>query len=171
MGAKIGTFLTATASTFWSNIPNHPVCHRLYSFSLVTPRFLISIWQVRGHPNIVGLLGICDQTSVSEYFALRLDDLVFGAPEKIHISRIVPMALDAARGLQALHEVPGGAIVHFDIKPQQIMIDTNGRIKINDFNMCRFTDADANGNLCPFKGGRSNLGPWRSPENIEGEVR
>lgn len=129
------------------------------------------IRQVRGHPNIVGLLGICGHTSVSEYYALHLDDLVLGATERIPISKVVPMALDAARGLQALHEVSGGAVVHYDIKPQQLMIDPKGRIKINDLNMCRFTDADAKGNLCPFSGSQSQLGPWRSPENIAGEVR
>ena len=70
----------------------------------------------------------------------------------------VSMALDAARGLQALHEAPGGAIVHFDIKPQQLMLDKNGRIKINDLNMCRFVDADADGNSCAFESGASRVG-------------
>ena len=68
------------------------------------------------------------------------------------------MALDAARGLQALHEAPGGAIVHFDIKPQQMMLDKKGRIKINDLNMCRFVDADADGNSCAFESGASRVG-------------
>lgn len=62
----------------------------------------------------------------------------------------VSLALDAARGLQALHEAPGGPIVHYDIKPQQMMLDQNGRIKINDLNTCQFADADVNGNSCPF---------------------
>ena len=62
----------------------------------------------------------------------------------------VSLALDAARGLQALHEAPGGPIVHYDIKPQQMMLDENGRVKINDLNTCQFVDADVNGNSCPF---------------------
>ena len=68
------------------------------------------------------------------------------------------MALDAARGLQALHEAPGGAIVHFDMKPQQLMLDRNGRIKINDLNMCRFVDADVDGNSCAFESAASRVG-------------
>lgn len=60
------------------------------------------------------------------------------------------MALDAARGLQAMHEASGGAIVHYDIKPQQMMLDENGRVKINDLNMCLFAPADEDGNTCAF---------------------
>lgn len=68
------------------------------------------------------------------------------------------MALDAARGLQALHEAPGGAIVHFDVKPEQMMLDGNGRIKINDLNMIYFADADVDGNTCPFDSLASRIG-------------
>lgn len=32
--------------------------------------------QVRGHPNIVGMLGVCGASSVSDYYATHLDDLV-----------------------------------------------------------------------------------------------
>ncbi|CBN74430.1 Serine/threonine-protein kinase pkn5 [Ectocarpus siliculosus] len=126
--------------------------------------------RVRGHPNVVDLVGICGPSSVSEYFAVRLDDLVLKAgAQPLPILTVVSMALDAARGLQALHEAPGGAIVHFDMKPQQLMVDDQGRLKINDLNMCSFTDADADGNTCPYESTASRVGPWRSPENIAGE--
>lgn len=115
--------------------------------------------KVKGHPNIVGLLGNCHSTSVSEFFSTGLEDLVLKAgSEPIPMERVLSMSLDAARGLQALHEVPGGAVVHFDLKPQQLMLDVNGRLKINDLNMCRFTDADAAGNLCSFASRASNPG-------------
>ncbi len=61
------------------------------------------------------------------------------------------MALDMARGLQALHEAPGGPIVHLDIKPQQMMVDDEGRVKINNLNLVRFPSADKDQNSCPFK--------------------
>lgn len=35
-----------------------------------------TVSQVRGHPHIVGLLGVCESASVSEYFEARLEDLV-----------------------------------------------------------------------------------------------
>lgn len=81
------------------------------------------------------------------------------------------MALDAARGLQALHEAPGGPIVHFDLKPQQLMFDEHGRVKINDLNMARFMDRSATtGDLCPFQCPNPvRAVAWRAPENIAGE--
>ncbi|CAB1119436.1 unnamed protein product [Ectocarpus sp. CCAP 1310/34] len=107
--------------------------------------------EVRGHPNIVDMLGLCESSSVSEFFPSRLDDLVLKDGAKpLPIALVVSMALDAARGLQALHEAPGGAIVHSDINPQQLMLDEYGRIKINDLSMCRFPPADAEGNTCPY---------------------
>lgn len=115
--------------------------------------------QVRGHPNIVGLRGICESTSVQDFFSTRLDDLILKPRvEPLPISQVLSMSLDAARGLQALHEVPGGAIVHYDLKPAQLMVGEDGTVKINDFNMCQFTDADAEGKTCPFTSVASNPG-------------
>ena len=117
--------------------------------------------QVKGHPNVVGLLGMCGSTSVSPFFPERLDDLVLkpGA-ERLPIARAISMSLDAARGLQALHEASGGAIVHFDLKPQQFMLDDSGTLKINDLNMCWFTSLDAEGNSCSKKSRASRPGGW-----------
>ncbi|CAN0391089.1 unnamed protein product, partial [Laminaria digitata] len=105
---------------------------------------------VRGHPNIVGLLGSCGTTHLSEYLPFSLDELVLSSQELLPIERVVRIARDAARGLQGLHEVPGGAVVHFDLKPHQLMLGMNGIVKINDLNMCRFTGIDEDGVTCPF---------------------
>lgn len=106
--------------------------------------------QVRGHPNVLGILGLCESDSVSEYCDRSLDKLVLGTPVRLPILRVVGLALDAARGLQALHDHPGGAIVHYDIKPHQLMLDDKGVLKINDLNMCWFADADVNGTSCTW---------------------
>lgn len=81
---------------------------------------------------------------------MSLDELVLSSQELLPIERVVRIARDAARGLQGLHEVPGGAVVHFDLKPHQLMLGVNGMVKINDLNMCRFTGMDEDGNTCPF---------------------
>lgn len=78
--------------------------------------------------------------------------------ERLPISTVLRLSLDTARGLQALHEAPGGAIVHYDLKPDQMMLDGNGTLKISDFNMCRFTDTDAEGKTCPFEAHASKAG-------------
>lgn len=46
--------------------------------------------QVRGHPNIVGMLGVCGASSVSEYYGTHLDDLVLTPGAKpLPISSVV----------------------------------------------------------------------------------
>lgn len=127
--------------------------------------------KVRGQPNIVGLLGVCDTTLVTEYYELNFQRVVLRREEPLPIRKVVSMAADIARGMRALHEAPGGPIVHFDFKPQQVLITEDGRAKINDLNMAHFLAADADGDPCPFRArGIVRIVPWRSPENISGEV-
>lgn len=115
---------------------------------------------------------------ITEYFPNYMDVLLLGKGEDtsdsprledISIREVIRMALEAARGLQALHEAPGGPIVHADLQPRQLLLDENGVVKINDLNRCRFMARDANGEPCPFKISKGN-GVWRSPEEYAGEV-
>ncbi|KAM7257073.1 hypothetical protein ACFE04_012814 [Oxalis oulophora] len=52
------------------------------------------------------------------------------AINKLPFTEVVQFALDIARGLTYLHSKK---IVHRDIKPDNILLDNNGRIKIADF--------------------------------------
>lgn len=132
--------------------------------------------QLSEHPNIVHLLGICDCDIVTEYFPHYMDVLLLGDSEdsskeleEIPMERVIRMALDAARGLQALHELPGGPVVHADLQPRQLLIDEDGVVKVNDLNRCRFMGRDEAGEPCPFQISKGN-GVWRSPEEYEGKV-
>lgn len=81
------------------------------------------------------------------------------------------MALDAAMGLQALHEASIAPIVHFDLKPQQLLLAEDGRLMLNDFNMARFMGTHGSGAACPFNiTGRWTVGAWQAPEKIAGKV-
>ncbi|CAN0220068.1 unnamed protein product [Scytosiphon promiscuus] len=55
---------------------------------------------MRGHPNIVGMLGVCDTTVVTEYYSASFQGVLFRNKQPLPIRRVVSMALDAARGLQ-----------------------------------------------------------------------
>ncbi|CAM9767033.1 unnamed protein product, partial [Laminaria digitata] len=55
------------------------------------------------------------------------------------------MALDAARGLRAIHEIPGGPVVHADLQPRQLLLNEKGVVKLNDLNRCRFMGKDQAG--------------------------
>ncbi len=134
--------------------------------------------QVKHHPNVVHLLGLCDCDMITEYFPNYMDVLLMGKGddssetpvlEDISIREVIRMALEAARGLRALHEAEGGPIVHADLQPRQLLLDEDGVVKINDLNRCRFMARDADGEPCPFRISKGN-GVWRSPEEYAGEV-
>lgn len=129
---------------------------------------------MRGHPNVVGMLGFCDTTIATEYHDKFLNTLMLSGPDwttGLSILRIISMALDAARGLQALHEAAGGPIVHFDMKPQQLLLTEDGRVKVNDLNSAHFLSSNASGHPCPFTSGRaSQPAAWVAPEKIAQQV-
>ncbi|CAM9138956.1 unnamed protein product, partial [Ectocarpus sp. 12 AP-2014] len=122
---------------------------------------------VRSNPNIVQMLGICNTTVVTEAYMLDIQSALRKRTTALPIGEAVTMSLDAVRGLQALHEAVGGPIVHFDIKPAQLLVTGNGRVKLNDFNVAWFMSREPGGKPCPFNMGiehRGQTSPWRSPE-------
>lgn len=110
---------------------------------------------------------------ITEYFPVFLDEMLLGhkdgAPDQYPDREVIRMALDAARGLRAIHEIPGGPVVHADLQPRQLLLNEKGVVKLNDLNRCRFMGKDQAGLPCPFKISKAN-GVWRSPEEFAGEV-
>jgi mitogen-activated protein kinase kinase kinase 7 len=82
----------------------------------------------------------------------------------------VQWAVDVAKGVQALHEIEGGPIVHADIQAKQFLVSpTTGRVKVNDFNRCRFMGqriGDKPSSPCPFRI-PSAPGKMRAPEEYK----
>ncbi|CAM9181094.1 unnamed protein product [Discosporangium mesarthrocarpum] len=128
----------------------------------------VALEAVKGHPNIVGLLGVCGCDMVTDYVPYTLDDLFFQRGLEAPPGMVIAMALDAARGLAALHDAEGGPIVHADLQPRQLMLSEDGVVRVNDLNRCRFMGRDAAGQACPFRIKKSN-GVWRSPEEYGGK--
>ena len=97
--------------------------------------------------HVVSIYGFCGNTVLTEYAGRSLDDFIFNPTQEEldleYFSRSselgrLRLALDAARSIQALHEVPGGPIMHADIQAKQFLFDPKKGILINDFNRCRF---------------------------------
>eukprot|EP00752_Nemacystus_decipiens_P004662 g4251.t1 len=133
-------------------------------------REVVVLDALAGDPHIVNILGLCGTTVVTEYFEDNFLRKIHRHRHTLEIRTMVSLALDVARGMQALHEVVGG--VHMDMKPQQLLIDDYGRGKVNDFNSIHFmkTNADVKGEFCPTHAGKPvRMIPWRSPENVAGE--
>lgn len=131
--------------------------------------------KVRGSPNTVQMLGMCNTTVVTEAFAMDIQSAMKKRTRTLPVRSAVSMSLDSARGLQALHEA---SIVHYDIKPAQMLVTDDGvdggelRVKLNDFNVVFFMSSLPDGTPCPFTlPGELQLGPWRTPEYLAKKVR
>jgi len=125
----------------------------------------IALSLVGKHPNVVHFLGRCNFDVATEYMPLGLDRIVFNktlTPD-IPLINMYSMALDVAKGVEAIHTVPEGPIVHADIQTKQFLLDDSGTVRINDLNRCRFTPHKVDGSPCPFYI-YDHGGKWRSPE-------
>ncbi|CAM9543354.1 unnamed protein product, partial [Hapterophycus canaliculatus] len=112
------------------------------------------------------MLGFCGSTMVTEAYSMNMQKILRKAQEPLLFRRVLSMSLDAAIGLQSLHEAAGGPIVHFDVKLGQLLVQDNGRVRLADYNLAYFMAAGANGRPCAFnkKTPERNQSGRKSPE-------
>jgi len=121
--------------------------------------------------HVVDVHGYCGNSVITEFIATPLDDLVQG---NNHFTSLVAnstndrmkLALGVARGLQAMHEIPGGPIIHADVQAKQFLVTASGQVKVNDFNRCRFMGHDKDNVPCKVRI-PSSPGKARSPEEYK----
>ncbi|KAJ6811338.1 LEAF RUST 10 DISEASE-RESISTANCE LOCUS RECEPTOR-LIKE PROTEIN KINASE-like 2.1 [Iris pallida] len=96
------------------------------------------------HVNIVNLLGFCSEGSkralIYEYMCNgSLDKLICLKEPKTTLrwEKLYQIAIGIARGLEYLHRGCNTRIVHFDIKPHNILLDEDFRPKISDFGLSK----------------------------------
>uniref|UniRef100_A0ACD5VYB1 Uncharacterized protein n=1 Tax=Avena sativa TaxID=4498 RepID=A0ACD5VYB1_AVESA len=98
------------------------------------------------HVNIVSLLGFCLEGSkralIYEYMPNgSLERYVFNSSSRDAVSitweKLFDIAVGTARGLEYLHRGCSTRIVHFDIKPHNILLDQEFSPKISDFGMAK----------------------------------
>ncbi|KAM3297479.1 hypothetical protein ACQJBY_039390 [Aegilops geniculata] len=100
------------------------------------------------HVNIVSLFGFCLEGSkralIYEYMPNgSLDRYIYSENPKeiLGWERLYAIAIGIARGLEYLHHSCNTRIVHFDIKPQNILLDKNFCPKIADFGLAKLCHA------------------------------
>ncbi|KAI9112607.1 hypothetical protein K1719_016530 [Acacia pycnantha] len=101
------------------------------------------------HVNVVHLVGFCvegtKQALVYEFMSKgSLDKYIFSKQESISLSynKIYEISLGVARGIDYLHRGCDMQILHFDIKPHNILLDDNFIPKISDFGLARLYHVD-----------------------------
>jgi serine/threonine protein kinase len=132
-------------------------------------------------PNIVDIYGFCGNTVLTEFISKTLEDVIGQDEEdedavvaETYPTRTTPegrlrLALDVARGLEAIHSIPGGPIIHADIQPEQFLVTSDGTVKLNDFNRCRFMPSrNITGIPCPIRIPQAP-GKDRAPEEYKEE--
>ena len=92
------------------------------------------------HPNVVRIFDVGQDGKAHymalEYLPLSLHDLI-QTQGRLPVERAVETTLQVAMGLKVAHDQ---GIIHRDIKPQDILIDTNGTAKVTDFGISRAAD-------------------------------
>uniref|UniRef100_A0A8I7B0B0 non-specific serine/threonine protein kinase n=1 Tax=Hordeum vulgare subsp. vulgare TaxID=112509 RepID=A0A8I7B0B0_HORVV len=104
------------------------------------------------HANIVRLLGFCSEgmrrVLIYEFMPNEsLEKYIFSDDPNIFQNLLVPdklldIALGIARGMEYLHQGCNQRILHFDIKPHNILLDYNFNPKISDFGLAKLCARD-----------------------------
>lgn len=104
---------------------------------------VMSIGQT-SHVNIVSLLGFCLEGSqralIYEYMSNgSLQKHIYSESSKLAIGweMFLKIAIGIARGLEYLHQGCNTRIIHFDIKPNNILLDHEFSPKIADFGLAK----------------------------------
>ena len=90
------------------------------------------------HPNIVNVFDVGDDEGVY-YIVMELIEGItlkeyISKKGKLSIKEATSIAIQVSMGLEAAHN---HGIVHRDVKPQNIIISTDGKVKVTDFGIAR----------------------------------
>ena len=119
------------------------------------------------HPNVIRVLDEGEDGGarfiVMEMMPLSLREML-SAAGRLPISRAMDICRQAALGLKAADERD---IIHRDVKPENILIDSNGTVKVSDFGIAHADDLP---NLTATGVG-IGTGRYMSPEQFEDSKR
>ncbi|MQM21258.1 hypothetical protein Taro_054294 [Colocasia esculenta] len=106
------------------------------------------------HANVVQLVGFCAQGSkralVYEFMPNgSLDRYIYekggtGTAGPLSWEKTLEIAIGIARGIEYLHRGCDVKILHFDIKPQNVLLDLNFNPKISDFGLAKSYPTEKN---------------------------
>ncbi|MED6134507.1 hypothetical protein PIB30_037645 [Stylosanthes scabra] len=118
------------------------------------------------HFNLVRLFGFCVEKNfiaiVYEYMGNgSLDKYLFKQVKTLGFEKLHEIAVGTARGIAYLHEECQQRIIHYDIKPANILLDMNFNPKVADFGLAKLCNRD--NTHISMTGGRGTPG-YAAPE-------
>ena len=118
------------------------------------------------HPNVVGVYGAGEDAGgpfiVMEYVEGRTLAELLGERGRLPADEAVALGLQACHGLEHAHEA---GLVHRDVKPQNLLLRSDGTLKIADFGIARAAETTALTQIGTILGTAAYL----SPEQAFGE--
>lgn len=104
------------------------------------------------HVNVVRLLGFCSEgrrhALIYEFLPNEsLEKFIFSkegkrSQELLTMEKLLEIAISIAQGIEYLHQGCDQRILHFDIKPHNILLDHNFNPKISDFGLAKLCSRD-----------------------------
>jgi serine/threonine protein kinase len=120
------------------------------------------------HVNVVRLVGFCSEEMrralVYEYMPNgSLEKYIFSSNKSFSWDKLNEIAVGIARGIDYLHRGCDMQILHFDIKPHNILLDSDFTPKIADFGLAKLYPRD--NSFVPSNALRGTIG-YIAPEMI-----
>ncbi|XP_052194296.1 G-type lectin S-receptor-like serine/threonine-protein kinase LECRK3 isoform X2 [Diospyros lotus] len=130
------------------------------------------------HRNLVRLIGYCiegaNRLLVYDYMINgSLANLLFTARNQLNWDERIGIALDIARGILYLHEECETQIIHYDIKPHNILMDENMIARIIDFGLAKLLKPDQTKTFTGIRGTKGYVAPeWhrKLPVTVKADV-
>lgn len=118
------------------------------------------------HVNLVRLYGFCFDPSmmalVYEYMENgSLNKVLFDEMREIEWQKLYEIAIGTAKAIAYLHEECEQRIIHYDIKPENILLDHSLNPKVADFGLAKLCNRESS--KVTLSGGRGTLG-YSAPE-------
>lgn len=127
------------------------------------------------HPNVVQFVGAVTQNMpmmiVIEYHPKGDLGSYIQRKGRLSPSKALRFALDIARGMNYLHECKPDPIIHCDLKPKNILLDSGGQLKIAGFGLVRLSKISPD--KAKIAGAGDNINPsnlYMAPEVYKDEI-
>ncbi|KAJ8527577.1 hypothetical protein K7X08_015028 [Anisodus acutangulus] len=126
------------------------------------------------HPNVIQFVGAVTQNIpmmiVSEYHPRGDLGSYLQKKGRLSPSKALKFALDVARGMNYLHECKPDPIIHCNLKPKYILLDSGGLLKVAGFGLIRLSKISPDKAKLVQPEGVDRSSPYVAPEIYKDEV-